>query len=304
MMKLRIKNILKENKGDRKDLMLKKLSSLIEPPLYREVRKIYPNIQENELKVLMEHYFNVDKVKIWWVENNDNYYNFQFEFLGKDKKTILLYKEYGLWEGCGISVFNDDYVKDDPVMDISFSEGVTFFDRGRDVIIDHPYDILNEIRNGTFDVGNYFNKDGKPKEESILNESIDKKDMMINRIVDILFDNTEWEFYPWGHEKNRTLNTGRDGLVTIWFYDRRDEDDFYFYGKKDVIEMFNKIKNISDTYSGGFSVSEIEEITHTYGLTEKESIMVLHRFAKRLWETLYNLYWNKDHIDYVEDYNR
>ena len=303
-MKLRIKNILKENKEDRKDLMLKKLSSLIEPPLYREVRRIYPNIQEDELKVLMKHYFNVDKVKIWWVENNNDYYDIQFEFLGKDKKTLLRYRESDLWEGYGISVFNDDYVKDDSVMDISFSEGVTFFDRGRDVIIDNPYDILNEIRNGTFDVGNYFNKGGKPKEESTLNESVNKKDMMINRIVDILFDNTEWEFYPWGHEKNSTWNSGRDGLVTIWFYDSRDEDDHYFYGKKDVTELVKMMNNLPDDHSTGVERREEDELSHTYGLTKEESVMVLNRFSKRLWNTLYDLYWNKDHIDYVGDYNR
>lgn len=304
-MKLRIKNILKENKEDKIDLMLKKLSTLIEPPLYREVRRIYPNIQEDELKVLMKHYFNVDKVKIWWVENNNNdYYDIQFEFLGKDKKTLLRYRESDLWEGYGISVFNDDYVKDDSVMDISFSEGVTFFDRGRDVIIDNPYDILNEIRNGTFDVGNYFNKGGKPKEESTLNESVNKIDMMVNRIVDTLFDNTEWEFYPWGHEKNTTWNTGRDGLVTIWYYDRMDEYDHYFYGKKDVIEMVNMSKRISDDVYRRVDLRELEYLSHTYGLTEEESVMVLNRYARRLWNTLYDLYWNKDHIDYVGDYNR
>lgn len=303
-MKLRIKNILKENKEDRKDLMLKKLSSLIEPPLYGEVRKIYPNIQQDELKVLMEYYFNVDKVNMWWVENNNGYFDIQFEFLGKDKKTILRYRESDLWgHGHGISVFNDDYVKDDSVMDISFSEGVTYFDRGRDVIIDNPYDILNEIRNGTFDVGNYFNKNGKPKEGSTLNESVDKKDMMINRIVDILFDNTEWEFYPWGHEKNNSWNRGRDGLVDIWYYDRMDEYDHYFYGKKDVIEMINMCKKLSDDYSSGVDKRELEYLSHTYGLTEEESVMVLNRYAKRLWNTLYNLYWDKNHIDYVEDYN-
>ena len=134
----------------------------------------------------------------------------------------------------------------------------------------------------------------------------DKIDMMVNRIVDTLFDNTEWEFYPWGHEKNTTWNTGRDGLVTIWYYDRRDEYDHYFYGKKDVIEMVNMSKRIDSegVSRNGVDLRELEYLSHTYGLTEEESVMVLIRYSKRLWNTLYDLYWNKDHIDYVGDYNK
>ena len=184
-MKLIIKDILKENKEDRENLMLKRLSLLIEPPLYKEVKKVYPNIQEVEFKRLMEYYFNVDKVTINWIDND--YQDTQFVF-SIDNKTVLQYRESEMWKACGISVSNYDYVLDYPVMDISFSEGVVYYNRGRDVLYLNPYDLLNEIRNGTFDVGNYFNKNGRPKITGVINsgitgtinESVDRKDIMIN----------------------------------------------------------------------------------------------------------------------------
>ena len=109
-----------------------------------------------------------------------------------------------------------------------------------------------------------------------INESVDRKDDYLNKIVNFLIDDTEYRIYT-----NR-FSDHSETKVDIWFPSTNPDEDGYSYS---IYDIYNWLNGTSWVLSGG---DDIDTVCSTYSICDIDTIQELYnRYIQKLSTIIY-----------------